>query len=422
MKILRLIWSNVVRNKLRTLLTSLGTMMLVFVVTLVWSVLWFLDRATTERSENLKAVVTERWRLPSQMPYSYVNTLTEGAAREEGDIRPTDSMTWTFYGGSIERDPAKRGIDNVLFAFSMQPEKLLTMMDDLDSLGGQEKADFSAAVDRLKENRQGIIVGRKRLESLSRSVGGELRIGDRVTVYSMNYRGIDLEFEIVGLFPPGRYDQSAAMNIEYFLAALDAFKQENGEAHPLADKCLNLVWLKVPTRKEFDQVAAQILDAPYYANPAVKVETSSSGVAAFLAAYKDLLWSARWILAPAILLTLSLVIANAIGISVRERQMEFAVMKVLGFRPGHIIALVLGEALLIGVGAGVISAGGTYYVVNHVAQGIALPIAFFGVFFIPDAALWWGIAVGAGTALVGSVVPAWSARRVNVADVFARVS
>ena len=29
------------------------------------------------------------------------------------------------------------------------------------------------------------------------------------------YRGIDLEFEIVGVFPPGRYDGMAAMNAEY---------------------------------------------------------------------------------------------------------------------------------------------------------------------------------------------------------------
>jgi putative ABC transport system permease protein len=422
MNFLRLVWQNVVRNKVRTLLTAVGTMMLVFVVTLVWSVLAFLDKATAERSENLKAVVSERWRLPSQMPYAYVPSLIEGAAREQGDIRPTDYMTWTFYGGSIEKDPSKRSIDNIVFAFTMQPEKLLTMMDELDNLPLGPKQEFAAAAERLKQNRQGIILGRQRLANLSKAVGGKLRIGDRITVYSLNYRGVDLEFEIVGEFPQGRYDLSAAINVDYFRAAMDAYEQKTGRPHMLADKCLNLVWLKVPDKPAFTQLAGQITSSPNYANPSVKVETSSSGVAAFLAAYKDLLWGARWLLAPAILLTLSLVIANAISISVRERETEFAVMKVLGYRPGHLLGLVLGEALLIGILAGLSSAAATYFVVNKVMNGIPLPIAFFGAFYIPLAALWWGPAVGAGTALAGSFIPAWAARRVRVSEVFARVT
>jgi putative ABC transport system permease protein len=422
MKLLRLIFQNILRNPLRSALTGIGTMMLVFVVTLVWSVLAFLDKQTTEKSANLKAIVSERWRLPSQMPYAYASTLIEGGARDDDDVRPLDYMTWTFYGGSIEKDPSKRSLDNFIFAFAMQPEKLLTMMDDLDSLPPDQHAAFSEVVQRLKESRNGLIVGADRLAGMSRAVGGQLKVGDRVTIYSVNYRGMDLEFEIVGLFPPGRYDLSAAINVDYFLASLDAYEQTNGKPHPLAPKALNLVWLKVPDRETFDKLADQIMTSPYYSNPAVKVETSSSGIAAFLESYRDLLWAARWLLAPAILLTLSLVIANAISISVRERETEFAVMKVLGFRPDHILSLVLGEAVCIGLIAGLASAGGTYWLINRVFGGLTLPIAFFGVFYIPIAAIWWGAAVGVGTALAGSLLPAWTARRVRVADVFARVT
>lgn len=422
MNLLRLILQNIFRNPLRTALTGIGTMMLVFVVTLVWSVLSFLDRQTTEKSANLKAIVSERWRLPSQMPYAYASTLIEGGAREPDDVHPLDSMTWTFYGGSIEQDAAKRNIDNFLFAFAMQPEKLLTMMDDLDNLPDSQKGPFEEVVTRLKERRNGLVVGEDRLAAMSRAVGGQLKIGDRVTIYSVNYRGIDLEFEIVGLFPPGRYDLSAVINIDYFLAGLDAYEQQNGKPHVMAQKALNLVWLKVPDRSTFDRLAEQIMTSPYYTNPAVKVETSSSGIAAFLESYRTLLTGARWLLAPAILLTLSLVIANAISISVRERETEFAVMKVLGFRPQHILGIVLGEAVLIGLLAGLASAGLTYWMINRVLGGLSMPIAFFGVFYIPMAAIWWGAAVGVGTAFVGSVLPAWNARRVHVADVFARVT
>ena len=58
-------------------------------------------------------------------------------------------------------------------------------------------------------------------------------------------------------------------------------------------------------------------------------ETLSSGVATFLDGYKDLLFGMRWLLVPAILVTMALVIANSISISVRERRVEMAVLKVL---------------------------------------------------------------------------------------------
>ncbi len=415
MKFLRLIVENALRNPLRTLLTTLGTMVLVFVVTMVWSILTFLDTQTAEKGSNLKAIVTERWRLPSQMPYTYAASLREGAAREAGDIKPTDSMTWSFFGGTL--DPDGRTREGSLFAFALQPDKLTTMMDELDELPPNQAAELEAAVQKMVDNRQGIILGRDRLAAINK------RVGDRFTLHSFNYEDINLELEIVGVFPPGRYDNSAAINVDYLNAAMDAYPQtHNGQKHPLADKSLNLVWLRVPDMQAYAQVADQIVSSPNYGSPAVKVETASSGVATFLEAYRDLVWGMRWLLAPAILITLSLVISNAISISVRERQTEFAVLKVLGFKPFQILSLVIGESLLVGATAGLLSAGFTWGLINHVMGGFTFPIAFFGIFYIPDASLWWGLSGGAGAALLGSCLPAWTACRVRVSEVFARVA
>ncbi len=415
MKLFLLMLKNIRRNWIASLLASAGTIVLVLVVTLVWSILAFLDAATAEKTQNLKAIVTERWQLPSQMPYSYAATLIKGAAREETDVRPTDSMTWSFYGGTT--DIKNRTLDNSLFAFAMEPKKLRTMMDDLDTLPADKAADLEAAIAKMEANRQGVIVGKARLEAL------KARVGDRIKLYGINYRGIDLELEIVGLFPEGRYDKSAVINREYLNASLDAWpRNHKGEKHPLADKSLNLVWLRVPDTDAFQQVTDQITTSPYYGSPSVKCETASSGIANFLDAYRDLLWGMRWLLAPACLVSVALVISNAIGISVRQRRMELAVMKVLGFRPLQILLLVLGESLMLGAGAGFFSSGSTWYLVNNVFGGIPFPIAFFPSFFIPDDALWWGPVVGGTAALLGSFWPAWSACSVKVTDVFSKVA
>ncbi|MFN0195400.1 MAG: ABC transporter permease [Planctomycetaceae bacterium] len=415
MKILRMVWVNVRRNLLRSILTGMGTSVLVFVITLVWSILSFLDQATSEKNDNFKIIVTERWQIPSQMPFAYADSLSEGAAREPGDIRPMDSMTWQFYVGLLDLENRTR--ENMMVSFAMEPRKLLTMMDELDSLPEDQRREFEKVVNKLQDKRQGIILGRDRLASINK------KVGERIKVFGLNYKEIDLELEIVGLFPPGRYDPMAAINRDYLNAALDAYPGTHaGKPHPMAQKSLNLVWLRVPDRASFEKIAGQVMKSPLYSQPAVKCETAASGISTFMDSYRDLLWGMRYLLSPAVLITLSLVIANAISISVRERRMEFAILKVLGFQPYHLLLMVMTEALLLGAGAGALSSWATYGVINNYIGGIKFPIAFFGAFLIPTAALWWGPAIGAVAAFAGSFLPAWSARTVKVADVFAKVA
>lgn len=405
-KYLMFVFKSLRRNLVRTVLTSMAIIVMVFVTTLIWSVLAFLDAVTTEQSKDFRAIVSERWQIPSQMPRTYAEPLSRGAAKSPSDTRPQDSMTWTFYGGSVEKDRTKRNLDNIVFFFCMDPSKLKTMMDDTENIP-------QAVVDRMVKNDRGVAIGVDRLKKINK------RVGEKITVYSMNFKDIDLEFEIVASLPDGRYAQSAVMNYAYLERKLDEYKRTHGEAHPMADKSLNLVWLRVPDSSAFGRVSEQIETSVEFKNKPVKCETLSSGVSTFLDAYKDLIWGMRWLLSPAILIVMALVVANAISISVRERRTEMAVLKVLGFQPGQIMSLVLGEALLIGIFSGLLSAGLTYLAF---LGGVKFPIAFFPVFNVPIDALWWGLAIGMLTGIAGSIVPAWAARSVRVSEVFAKIA
>jgi len=418
MKFFLLMVKNVTRNPLRSVLTVLGSMVLVMVVTLVWSVLWFLDLVTTERKENLKAIVTDRWVIPSRLPSDYERTLSEGAAdpQRAGDVKPLDHMTWQFYVGSL--DPAKMARENFVVAVALDPTKVTSMMDGLDMLTGEEAVQVEALVAAMKENRQGLVMGANVLKLMNKNKG------DRIKVFGIaTFKELDFEFEILGALPKGRYDNMSIMNRQYLNDTLDAYPRvHNGRSHLMGDRRVNLVWLKVADTAAFTQVAKQIDAAPQLRSPTVKCETAASSFGAWMEAFRDLIWGMRWLLAPGCLISLSLVMANAISINVRERRAELAVLKVLGYRPWQLLVLVLGESLLLGAGAGLVSSAGTFVVVNWVMGGFPFQIAFFDTFFIPADALWWGAAVGAGTSLAGSLVPAWSARRVKVADVFAKVA
>jgi putative ABC transport system permease protein len=418
-KFVVMMFKNLWRNLVGTSLTYLATFAGVFVVAMIWSVLAFLDNVMTEKAQDVKVIVTEKFQIPSQMPPSYEAGLAAEATSLPSGLsadRSKDLMSWTFIGATT--DPNVRTLESMLFFFALQPDALLTMMDDLDenTIGTVERRKLEACVREMKTNTRAVILGHDRLKSIKKEVG------DRIKVYSFNYKDVDFEVEIVGEFPRGRYDMSSAMNVNYFRRSLDAYERAKGQRHPLADKSLNLYWARFPTKDGYEQFAERVGQPGRFASPAVKVEMSSAAVASFMDAYKDILWGMRVLMAPFILAVIVLIVAISYSISVRQRQQEMAILKVLGFAPWQILALILGEAVLVGALSGALSTTAAWGLINQLMGGFALPIAFFGKFKVADAALWWGPVVGAFAAAAGSFWPAWSARRVKVTEVFSRIA
>jgi putative ABC transport system permease protein len=405
------LFKNVRRNLLRTTLASLAIIVLSLVVTAVWSILVPLDAYLMHRTADIKAIVSERWQVPSQMPYSYAATLERGAPSIPNDItiKDEDSMTWSFYFGTT--DPEKMTSENWVWFFVMDPRKVPTMMDDLEHID-------PAYIEAMTKKPQGVILGKDRLKALRKQIGDRMRVTAIGT-----YKDLDLDIEVVGTFPDlPNYNQAGVMNRDYLQNSLDVYERQRRQKHPAAWNNLEMVWLRVPDSKSFGKLTNQIMSSPVYSNPAVKCETASSGSSAFFDSYKDLLWIFKWLVVPSLLIGMALVMAMAISISVRERRTEMAVLKVLGFTPRRIMALVLGEAVLVGALSGLLSGLLCYVLVNGTMGGIPLPLAWIAMWPILADALWWGMSFGMVTALLGSIVPAYSARRIKVSEVFAKVA
>jgi putative ABC transport system permease protein len=267
---------------------------------------------------------------------------------------------------------------------------------------------------RSKLPNTGMLMGPERLKLLN------LKMGDQIKVVSISHRSgedtgrqpIAMEFEIVGELPAqSRWNRDAFIDYAYVDRILKEKKSE-------LDGKINLGWLKVDDQDSAARVGGII--EGYVSD--VKVETASSAVSRFLAGYQDIFFGVKFILAPAIMIVMVVIVANAVSISVRERIAEMAVLKVLGFRPGQILTLVLGEGLMLGALAGLVAAILTYFVVNLLVGGIKVPFGFFPVYFVPAQVFWWGPALGGFTALVGGFVPAWAARGIKVSEVFSKVT
>ena len=81
----------------------------------------------------------------------------------------------------------------------------------------------------------------------------------------------------------------------------------------------------------------------------------------------------------------------------------------------------MGEALLLGTLSGFLSTAAAFSIVNAMG-GIGIQIGFFGKFFIPEDALWWGPAVGSGTAFVGTIIPTVQTWYIRASQVFSRMA
>ena len=414
-KVVLLLFRGLRRSPLRTSLTYLALFVLTLVLTLIYTIISFIGRATSEKEANFKVIVTEKYSIPSMMPPGYESRLKTVIAGLPPDLRPVagddDVITWAFVGGTT--DPSNPKPENALFMFCVEPRKIPLMMDGLEKkdLTDTEYADLQEGIKKMQEDFRRILVSKSRMDKMGVKVGQKLKLS------SINYKDITFEFEIVGILPEGKYEGVGFCSRAYLEAMLKSYaNSHNGEEHPLASKCVNLIWVRVPNRQSYEQLAAAVGDTKNFSGPAVKMETASAGIGTFMEAYKDIFFGMKYILAPAMVAIMSLVIANAISISVRERRTEMAVLKVLGFQPRHVMGMILGEALLVGFIAG----GMSTFLAWAMLGSVKFQIAFLGAFVVPNEVLLLGPLLGMGVAFVGSIGPALSAKNVKVAEVFAR--
>jgi putative ABC transport system permease protein len=414
-KFVLLILQNLRRNKLRTVVTCLAVMVLVLVVTMIWTIVYFLDDFTKDKSDNRKMIVTDRYDMQGLLPLSYVDPLRQGASQKPGDKAPVDAMSWQMYIGTLDQENRTR--ENLVVLVGMDVRHVPTkvgktvthkgMIDDLNPVDKE-------LVDKLAATTTGCLVGRKRLATLNK------RVGERFKVIGSQPAGVNLEFEILGVLPNGRWDELGVMNARYINAAMDKYCRDNPASKPVFDRRIDMVWLEAGKRGDLPEVVEQINTSAQFTDPPVRCQTFASLVANYLDSYSGFIWFIEWVLVPGSIFSMVLLIANAISLNVRERIKELAILKVLGFRSGHVLALVLGEAVVLGASSGLVAGALIYWIANTFFSGISIGAS--DPFPVPWQAVLWGGSVGGATALIGSVFPAWVACSVRVSQVFARVA
>ncbi len=118
----------------------------------------------------------------------------------------------------------------------------------------------------------------------------------------------------------------------------------------------------------------------------------------------------------AVCFTILLVTANTMSMAVRERRTEIAVLKTIGFRSAHVMALVVTESLLLGAAGGTLGILGTQwalFALNRAPERTLLSITHLEL--RPPVAL-LGLAVALALGFAAGFLPAWGAYRARVTE------
>jgi putative ABC transport system permease protein len=372
---------NLGRNRLRTTLTGLAVVVLMAIYTFAGTVTDKVNQMVAAHSSQVRLIVRERWTTPSHLPIRYVRELA-------GLDGVEDWTVWHAYAGFFD-DAGNAGA-----GFATRMDNFREMHPEMDRLD-------PAALEAISRCRNGALVGRWILDHM------HWQVGQKYILKSFTHPGKDLEFEIVGELPSEIWARCFFFREDYFQEAV-------------ADKeTVNVVWLRASDVQTSKRLAAQIEERFSKRRVQVRVETEAAGVGRLLERTEAVVNIVNFVVV-VLLVDMVLVLSNSINMTVRERRQEMAILKVLGFPPSFIVAMVVGEALAVGLVGGMLGAALAFGVSElNLAGRLPFSESFLLEFPVPAKFVWHGSVVGALVGFLGSILPAWRAQKVKAAEVFA---
>ena len=378
---------NVWRNKTRTSLTILGGAVAVLAFILLRTVLWAWN-VGVEYSAKDRLATRHKVSLIMPVPKRYVDNI-----RQLPGIKQTTWANW--FGGKDPRRP-----DEFFSTLAVDPPSFFEVYSEMSV----PPADMA----KWKEDRRGAIIG----DVLARKLG--VKVGDKVTLQGTIFPG-DWEFNVDGIYVATQKSVDRSQLLFHWAYLNESLPERNkdlvGWIISRIDNPSQSADLTVAVDKLFDEKDVQTTTMS---------ERSMNN--SFMAAFSAIL-TALNIVSVIILLIMMLILGNTIAMGVRERTREYGVLRALGFSPKHVATFVIGEALTIGVLAGVLGCALSYPVVQ-LGMGRWLEEnmgSFFPYFRVSAETALFAALLSVLLGAVSAIIPAMQASRLTIIDALRRV-
>jgi putative ABC transport system permease protein len=376
---LKLILRNALRHRLRTALTLLGLVVAILSFGLLQTVVdaWYAGAAGAAPT---RLVTRNAVSLIFHLPLSYRDQI-----RAVDGVRAVSHATW-FAG--IYQDPK-----NFFPQFAIEPHTYFAIYPEYVVA----LSEFTAFL----RDRKGAVIGRKIADTYHLKVGDALPL--RGTIYPGTweftvraiYDGVDAKTDTSQMF----------FHWEYLNETVK--KRSRNSADQIG------VYLVDVT--DIDRVAevSRAIDALFTNSLAETLtETERAFQIGFVKQTETLVIAIR-IVSYVVIVIILAVMANTMAMTARERLAEYATLKVLGFSPVYIAALILGESVAIAAIGAVIGIALTFPVSNWFAAKVG---TLFPVFEVSAETVALQILCALGVGIVAAVVPGRRAATVKIVE------
>ena len=376
-----LMWSNLFRRKLRTLLTLFSVLVAFLLFTLLRTATDAFSGAGFSQPGIDRLVVAPKYSIIEPLPVSYLQQIES--------VDGVDNAAHADWFGGVYQDPR-----NFFPQYAVQPRDWFDLHPELVI----DPAEFEA----FARIRTGAVAPADLAEKYGWKVGDKIPMQGQI--YAMRDGSRLWEFDLLGTYrgPENEPQPSEFLfNYEFFSEA-----NEYGPG--------NVGWfvVRIADTERAPEIAGAI-DALFEnsVNP-TRTATEAEYNRQFFEQVGDIELMMTGILG-AVFFTILLLTGNTMSQGLRERVPELAVLKTVGFTDAGVAWLMLGEAVLL-CGLGAISGILTAVAVT-VAVGPQLE-DFFGAFEVSWPIVTAALGVSLLLGLAVGAVPSLSARRLTIVD------
>jgi putative ABC transport system permease protein len=367
--LLRLLFRNALRHKLRSLLTIIGVGVAVMAFALLQTVVtaW---HAGVEASAANRLITRHAVSFVFPLPLAYRDRIAQVPG-----VNKVTYAVW-FSGVYIDKNQffARLAVDSDTF-FDVYSEFIV------------EPDQFET----FKRERNATIIGIDIAERYN------LKIGDIMTLEGDVYPG-QWEFVVRGIYRPRDQTTDPTTMMFHYKYVDERVRQET------PDRAGDVGWyiVRIDDPDGSARISQDIDNLFANSRAETKTETERAFQQSFLSAASAVI-TAMNVMSFVIIGIILLVVGNTMVMSARERTHEFAVLKALGFSGRQLFLLLTGESMILSIMG---STAGLLVTLPAVAGfQTALPKGWFPVFYIKPETIVIGCAAGVAVGLIASLIP-----------------
>ena len=385
MFMLKLIFRNAFRHRLRTSLTIVGVAVAVLAFGLLKTLVaaWYLG---VEASSASRLITRNAISLVFLLPASYQEKI-----RQVPGVTAVAKGNW-FGGVYIDEK-------NFFPNFAVEPRAYLDLYPEF-VLSPGEKKEFLV-------DRKGCVAGRNLADRFG------WKVGDIITLRGTIFPG-EWEFVVRGIYQAGRKNT----DVTQFFFHWDYLNETMRRTSPRrADQVgFYVIGLASP------DLAAEVslfIDGMFKNSLAETLTETERAFQLSFVSMTEAIVAAIQIVSYVVIVIIMVVAANTMAMTARERIAEYATLKTLGFGGRHIAGAVFGESVVIALTGGLLGVLLTFPAAGWIGAKLS---QFIPVFHVEPLTLVLDLAAALIVGIVAGIFPTWRGATINIADGLRRIA